>query len=237
MLIPLHAFVCAQALTPPEFPGGKKAFHEFLVKNLQWPDSTNINGVVTIGFFVEKDGRLTGLHLVKKLKPAYDGEALRVMAVSPKWIPAMRNNKFIRSAYTVPISFTQQNISNTPISDPISADIKPVPDDYEHTNKIFQSAEKVPSFPGGLLKFRQYIAEKLKNENFTAADAGHIIIAFVVERDGSLREIHLVRGVSQASDVAALRLIKGSPKWEPATMNGHPVRFAYSTPIEVKPNN
>lgn len=149
----------------------------------------------------------------------------------------MQNNKFLRSAYTVPISFTQQNISNTPISDPIQTIIKPVPDDYERTNKIFQSAEKVPSFPGGLLKFREYIAQTLKTETFTDADAGRVIVAFVVERDGSLTDIHLVRGVSQASNVAALRLLKGSPKWEPATMNGHPVRFAYSTPIEVKPNN
>jgi TonB family protein len=97
----------SQNLTPPEFPGGKKAFNTFLNKNLKWPKNTSddIQGIVTLSFFVEKDGSLTEIKVAKSMSPPFDEEALRVINLSPKWIPAMKNNKFIKSQYTVPIKF------------------------------------------------------------------------------------------------------------------------------------
>jgi TonB family protein len=236
-LLSLSTITYAQNATAPSFPGGDKAFHEFLSKNLKWPDSSNVHGVVTVVFYVEKDGKLTNIRVAKKLSPAYDKEALRLMSISPKWIPATQQNKLIRSAYTVPISFTVK-VNEAPsrgLPDGyIPVDVKVTEED---PNKIYTSAEKVPTFPGGYQKFQEYIAETLKKEKLTSADAGRVYIAFVVERDGSLTDIRVVRGVSQKSDVAALRLFKSSPKWMPAMMNGHPIRFANSYPIEIKPNN
>jgi len=100
----------SQSLTPPEFPGGKEAFSAFLHKNLRWPkdDENDSQGIVIISFFVEKDGRLTDIKVAKSMSKAFDEEALRVLTLSPKWIPAMRNNKFIKSIYTVPIKFYQE---------------------------------------------------------------------------------------------------------------------------------
>jgi len=97
----------SQALTPPEFPGGKQAFSAFLSENLKWPKNTsdNTQGVVIVSFFVEKDGNLTEIKVAKSMSPPFDEEALRVINLSPKWVPAMKNNKFIKSKYTVPISF------------------------------------------------------------------------------------------------------------------------------------
>ena len=158
------------------------------------------------------------------------------MSISPKWTPAMQQNKLIRSAFTVPISFTMK-INETHLSG--------LPDGYiptdqkfteEDANKIYVSAEKAPSFPGGILKFKNYVAEKLKDEKLTSGDAGSVIVRFVVDRDGSLVDVRVTRSVSTAADAAAIRLLKASPKWEPAMMNGRPVRFAYSCPVEIKPN-
>ncbi|MDB4923869.1 energy transducer TonB [Mucilaginibacter sp.] len=97
----------SQVLTPPEFPGGKEAFSAFLHKNLKWPtaDGGESQGIVIISFFVEKDGRLSEIKVAKSMSAAFDEEALRVINLSPKWIPAMKNNKFIKSKYTVPIKF------------------------------------------------------------------------------------------------------------------------------------
>lgn len=97
----------SQSLTPPEFPGGKKAFSAFLSKNLKWPKDSpeGAQGIVIISFFVEKDGNLTTIKVAKSMGTAFDEEALRVINLSPKWIPAMKNNKFIKSKYTVPIRF------------------------------------------------------------------------------------------------------------------------------------
>lgn len=99
----------SQALTPPEFPGGKKAFSAYLSKNLKWPDpGVDAQGIVVVSFFIEKDGRLTDIKVAKSMAPKFDEEALRVISGSPKWIPAMKNNKFIKSQYTVPIKFYQE---------------------------------------------------------------------------------------------------------------------------------
>jgi len=62
-------------------------------------------GVVVVGFFVEKDGSLTDIHIEKSLAKAFDKEALRVISMSPKWIPAIKNNRPIKSKYTEPIKF------------------------------------------------------------------------------------------------------------------------------------
>ncbi|WP_295795830.1 energy transducer TonB [Mucilaginibacter sp.] len=112
LLLTLAAIVYSQTLTPPQFPGGKEAFSNFLHKNLKWPSDNmdDIQGVVIVGFFVEKDGKLTGISIEKGMTKAFNDEALRVISLSPKWIPAIKNNKPIKSRYTVPISFTQGEI-------------------------------------------------------------------------------------------------------------------------------
>ncbi|MDB5148049.1 MAG: TonB family protein [Mucilaginibacter sp.] len=98
--------VKAQKLTPPHFRGGDKAFHEFLNKNLKWPkDVSGGEGIVTISFFVESDGRLTDIKVVKGMREPFNKEALRVINLSDRWIPAMRDGKFIKSKYSVPIQF------------------------------------------------------------------------------------------------------------------------------------
>jgi TonB family protein len=105
----LAAIVYSQTLTPPQFLGGKEAFSNFLNKNLKWPSDNmdDTQGVVIVGFFVEKDGKLTDIHIEKSIRPIFDNEASRVIGLSPKWIPAFKNNKPIKSRYTVPISFTR----------------------------------------------------------------------------------------------------------------------------------
>jgi protein TonB len=92
-----------QELTPPEFPGGEQAFHQYLNKNINWPFQKDIQGTIIISFFVEKDGYLSGFKVEKGIEKSFDAEALRVVMKSPRWIPAMRNDKPIKSKYSVPI--------------------------------------------------------------------------------------------------------------------------------------
>lgn len=98
----------SQSLVPPHFPGGEDAFRIYLDKNLNWPktDTTNFRGVVLISFFVEKDGQLTNFKVEKSMGAKFDKEALRVLTSSPKWVPAKRDGKFIRSKYSVPLQYS-----------------------------------------------------------------------------------------------------------------------------------
>ena len=93
----------------PQFPRGMKAFSNFLSTNVRYPaDSRNkgIQGRVIISFVVEKDGSLSGIRVVRGVADDIDKESVRVLGLSPKWIPGTQNGHLVRVEYTVPINFT-----------------------------------------------------------------------------------------------------------------------------------
>ena len=103
----------------------------------------------------------------------------------------------------------------------------------EDPNKIFTSVEKSPEFPGGLDAFGKYLGNNIHypavaRENGTQ---GRVILQFVVEKDGSLTDIHVVRSLGDGCDDEAIRVLKKSPHWTPGIQNGRPVRCAYTVPI------
>jgi TonB family protein len=92
----------------PTFPGGLKAFGEFLGENLKYPAEARkniIQGRVYLTFVVEKDGILSNIKVARGIGSGCDEEAVRVLAISPKWTPGVQNGKVVRVSYTVPIFF------------------------------------------------------------------------------------------------------------------------------------
>jgi protein TonB len=89
----------------PEFPGGYQRFRSFINKNLDQSKSAEA-GRANITFVVEKDGSLSDVRAIGHIfnQPAID-EAVRVVKLSPKWIPGKQNGKPVRVQYTVPIVF------------------------------------------------------------------------------------------------------------------------------------
>ncbi|HXB11168.1 MAG TPA: energy transducer TonB [Bacteroidia bacterium] len=106
------------------------------------------------------------------------------------------------------------------------------------TNMIFTFVQMKPSFKGDLYK---YIADNIVypkdaiDKNIT----GTVYITFVVERDGSLSGVKVIRGVYASLDDEAVRVMQRMPKWTPGTQNGHNVRVQYNIPIrfELRDNN
>ncbi len=87
----------------PRFPGGEKAFHRFIYKNLRWPEE-DVRGSVFVSVIIEKDGRLSHIRVIHSTEPMVS-EALRIIKLSPKWIPAKYNGKAIRHRYITPFRF------------------------------------------------------------------------------------------------------------------------------------
>ena len=93
----------------PHFPGGNGALLHWLSENIHYPPvCENIQGRVVISFFVEPDGSLSDIELVRKVDPMLDEEALRVVKAMPKWIPSKQNNIPIRAKMTMPIEFRSE---------------------------------------------------------------------------------------------------------------------------------
>lgn len=87
----------------PDFPGGIMEFYSFVGKNFKVPEA-KVNGKVFIQFVVEKDGSLTNIKSVRDIGHGTGEEAVRVLKISPKWIPGEQDGKKVRVQYSLPIS-------------------------------------------------------------------------------------------------------------------------------------
>ncbi|WP_310555983.1 energy transducer TonB [Flavobacterium sp.] len=100
---------------------------------------------------------------------------------------------------------------------------------------IYNSAgiEVKPEYPGGIAKFYKYVSDKFKYPDDVEELKGKIFVEFVVEKDGSLTDIKVLRDVGHGTGAEAIRLLKTVPKWKPGVMNGKNVRVRYSLPITI----
>ncbi|WP_396167745.1 energy transducer TonB [Flavobacterium sp.] len=88
----------------PDFPGGRDEFYKFIAKNYRTPDVKKLNGKIYITFVIEKDGSLTDIKILRDLGYGTGKEAIRVLELSPKWLPGEQNGQKVRCTYSLPIS-------------------------------------------------------------------------------------------------------------------------------------
>jgi len=103
----------------------------------------------------------------------------------------------------------------------------------DNTVYSFVSMENPPTFLGGMDKFYQYISNTLKYPPMAAENniQGKVFISFTVEKDGSVTDVRVDRKLGYGTDEEAVRVIKGSRRWNPGMQNGKPVRVKYNMPI------
>lgn len=99
----------------------------------------------------------------------------------------------------------------------------------------FASIEVLPEFPGGPAAFGKYIQN---NYQYSASAreqgvSGRVVVSFVVEKDGTLTDIKVIRDLGLGTGEEAMRVLKKAPKWKPGVQNGRPVRVAYTLPISL----
>ncbi|MDX2443776.1 MAG: energy transducer TonB [Bacteroidales bacterium] len=107
----------------------------------------------------------------------------------------------------------------------------------EEEAEIFFIVEDMPSFGGpGQDGFREYIANNLDYPQTAAENgiSGRVFVNFVVEPDGSVSHVTLLRGIDPALDNEAIRVVKSSPKWSPGKQRGKPVRVLFTFPINFQ---
>ena len=100
--------------------------------------------------------------------------------------------------------------------------------------EIFFIVEQMPKFQGGdINKFRKWVASQLRYPEDAAEKgiSGRVVVSFIVETDGSLSNITVVRGSYPSLNAEALRVVKSSPKWEPGLQRNHKVRVSMTLPI------
>ena len=117
----------------------------------------------------------------------------------------------------------------------IQAPIAP-PEEEEEEQVIHIRVEKMPEFPGGQEALNRFLVRNIKYPLLAQENGiqGRVVRQFVVNSDGSIVDISVVRGVEESLDKEAIRVIKSMPKWTPGRQGGKSVRVKYTLPIRFK---
>ena len=99
----------------------------------------------------------------------------------------------------------------------------------------FMTEPTMPKYPGGTEKMFEFIADNLRwPGDDDSCIQGRVVVSFIVEKDGSLTDVKVIKSVDPAFDKEAVRVVKSMPKWEPGMWRGKPARVHYCIPIRFR---
>ena len=112
---------------------------------------------------------------------------------------------------------------------------QPEPPKEEET-KVFDVVEVMPSFPGGQGALFEWLSKNIKYPVVAEENGvqGRVIVTFVVERNGSITDVQVVKSVDPSLDKEAVRVVKAMPHWIPGKQNGSAVRVKFTVPVTFR---
>jgi protein TonB len=116
-----------------------------------------------------------------------------------------------------------------PYTPPAAEEEEPIAEE-----QVFVVVESMPSFPGGHAELMKYLSSNLKYPVYARemGISGKVFLTFVVEKDGSVTEIQVLRGIGGGCDEEAIRVVKSMPKWKPGMQRNVPVRVRFNLPVK-----
>lgn len=102
--------------------------------------------------------------------------------------------------------------------------------------RVFDVVEEMPQFPGGPSALFEYLSKSIKYPVIAEDNGvqGRVLVTFIVERDGSITEVKVVKSVDPSLDQEAKRVVESMPHWIPGKQGGNPVRVNYTVPVTFK---
>lgn len=223
-----------------QFPGGEQECFKFLAANVRYPaecQEQGIQGRVLVSFVVNTDGSIEEIKAMRSPDPALSKEAERVVGLMPKWKPAMQGDKAVRSRFYLPIMFRLKG-DETQKPDSVKADMaaNDVPQAASAESgdeKVYEMVETNAQFPGGDQECYKWLAQNMKYPVKAQEEGvqGRVVVSFVVNRDGSIVDVKVIRSPHSSLSKEAERLVKSMPKWKPAMQGGKTVRSRFSLPL------
>ena len=112
----------------------------------------------------------------------------------------------------------------------------PEPPKHVEETKVFTVVEQMPMFPGGDAALMGYLRDNIHYPTVAAENGvqGRVVVGFVVERDGSITDVNILRSVDPSLDREAMRVVKSMPRWTPGKQNGSAVRVKYQVPVTFR---
>ncbi len=234
----------------PRFPGceeiegeaarvdcAQKKLVEFIVANLKYPQSAKdakLEGFVVASFVINADGSVGKTEIITKtFCKACEEEFQRVIDLMPKWIPAKKDGKAVAAEVTLPVKF--------------APDAK-----FSDSEEIFKVVEEMPRFPGAGCEnseldvaakklcaekaMLEFISKNIKYPKAAreAGAEGIVVVSFVIDQTGKIRNAKSVRDIGMGTNEEVLRLISEMPDWIPGKQRGRAVNVEFNLPIKFK---
>lgn len=223
--------------TPALFPGEdevRNKYWDWLEENINYPKKAadkGIEGNVWVNFTVCADGSIKDVSINEEQSKAQNEllkrESIRLFESMPLWTPATYNGKPVNTRETRLIRFVLPQGS----MDPINAV------DPEKTRVYYMHEIPVaPKFKGGNEELGKWIQDHIQYPLSAAKEKieGRVIVEFVITREGFVGTPRVVRGINDALNKEALRVIRSLPRWTPGYSNGKPVHTRYTYPVTFK---
>jgi len=202
----------------PSFKEGMANLRQVIENNIHYPEAdkkNNTEGQAYVGFFVEEDGTTSHFEVLTAPSEAMGNEALRLAKLLKNWNPAIKNDQPVSSPFILPVYFSNDTVAS------------------DTSRKTFVNVDESPEFDNGLTSFSAFLGRNIyypetEQENNIQ---GKVLTTFIVEKDGTLSHIHISSTPSVGLAEESLRVLRLSPKWNPGTNGGKPVRVKYTMPI------
>ena len=215
------------------FKGGDiNTFRNWIMSQVTYPESTRQKGTqgkVIAQFVVNAKGIVENVKVLRSLDPYCDAEVVRVINSSPKWSPGRARGKAVKQQFVLPVVFKL-----TP-----SVKVSSNTDSIKNEEPIFIAVDENAKFQGGDINtFRNWLMTHVKYPE-TARKMGiqgRVIAQFVVNTEGNVEKVKILRSLEPDCDAEVVRVIRNSPKWTPGKKDGKNVKQQFVSPVIFKFN-
>lgn len=229
------------------FPGdddmdGIQNYSKWMKENLRYPKEAlvkGIEGTVMVDFVVSADGTIRDVAINEMSKDADESmkqEAIRLIRSMPKWVPGKYKGQPVntKALYLVRFDLPKKK----PQSDIPKQDAQPIAEKQQIPEYIYdmKGVPVAPKFNGGYAGLTRWIQDHIQYPAGAAKAKieGRVIVEFIIDKNGAVTVPKVVRGINDALNNEALRVIKSLPRWTPGYANGKPVKTRYTYPVTFR---
>ncbi|MBZ4036341.1 M56 family metallopeptidase [Flavobacterium sp. 17A] len=214
----------------PAFQNTTSQLANYILSNYKSPAGVNKSDeILSVTFNFEKDGSLDDVKIINGKGTKTEAEILKILKSSPKFSPEKNYGKADWQPIAIKLDFRPISKEDKFVNERVVKEGHPL----EETN-VLQRVTSKPEYPEGTLEFYKFIGRNFKVPAEAGKIEGKLYLEFMVEKDGSLSEFKVVKDLGFGLGDEAIRVLKLSPKWNPGTQDGKPVRVLYSLPITIQ---
>jgi TonB family protein len=207
-----------------DFESSEKAMYEFLYRSYIMPFNEHhakTTGTIYARFTIEQKGKVSNPIILKGLTNFTDSELVRVLRTMPDWYRDTNDSKQLQAPLQKTIRFD--------VADSLFQCSKSW---YEKDQEmVYGKVSQMPQFPGGEDSLIQYISQNLRWPSTEAPCEGTVYITFIVQPDGSITNIQILRSLCPKYNEEALRVISLFPAWEPGKCHDIAVPVRITLPV------